>query len=294
MHLIALGCLAMGVASAIIGALIGADTVFLYMFVAFFCASVAGQLAHRVRSGRLWPAIPWREVVTLNLATLMTFGAFYLALVWIPASLVAGIEAAFAPLITLFIGLRVRRRVPALTWVLALGVLACSIAFGAAQNQTLAIPGPQYITGVALALTAGAGMAVLASVSHRLGERGVSAASILAVRYHLAYVVALLLALRENPLKVGLPDLLGSLVWMVPLGIAAVVLPLFLIQSGMMRTDPTLTTVIMAGLPAISFLTEAILLGSRTTVASWALLVLLVALIGTYGVIDVRRTQPRL
>ncbi|WP_309082327.1 DMT family transporter [Zhihengliuella sp.] len=290
MLMIILGCLSMGVANAVVGAVIGTETVFLFMGVAFLCASLAGQASHCARAGRLLPQLDWSHVAALNLATLMTFGAFYLALAWIPASLAAGVEAAFAPLATLLLALWRKKRAPWSVWLLALSVFACSIAFGATQAQS-SPAGNQYVVGVLLALVAGAGMAILAILSRSLGERGVDASSILAVRYHLAYIVAFGLAARDYGFEGDIAVLLHDLSWIVPLGLAAVALPLFLIQSGMMRTDPTLTAILMASVPAISFLTETTWFGWSHGIASWTLLALLVLLVCVYGVVDQRRSR---
>lgn len=288
MLLIIIGATFQGAANAVVGLTVSPGSMFLFLGCAFLVASITGMFlkaTHKTSDAKIGAA----GAVALNLATAITFGAFYLALIWIPASLAAGAEAAAAPLAALVIASFKNRLPPLRLWLISITIFLLSIGFGWSQHMTGAsAPGLGTIIGMLLGVIAGIGLAVLATISRSLSTQGVSAYSILAVRYHATYILAFVCAAaswREYPSLAHA----GSLVmWFVPLGLAAVALPLIMIQSGMMRTSATMTSAIMASVPGISFITETVIFPDRSSISSWILLVALILTVCFYG-----RTEHR-
>ncbi len=287
--LIVLGAIFQGAANALVGITVSSDSMFLFLGCAFLIASAVGVLlkaTDRTETTHIRPI----DGLWLNLATAVTFGAFYLALIWIPASLAAGAEAAAAPLAALCIASFGASRARFRLWIIAFAIFAISIAFGWSQQISGAsAPGTGTVVGMALGIIAGVGLAVLATISRRLADSGVSAFSILAVRYHATYLLAFVCAVVSWQHSPSATEVGSRLLWFALLGFAAVALPLVLIQSGMMRTSATLTSVIMAGVPGISFVTEAIIEPENSTTTSWILLVGLVLAVCCYGIVETRR-----
>lgn len=288
MLLIIIGATFQGAANAVVGLTVSPGSMFLFLGCAFLVASITGTLlkaTHKTAKVKIGTA----DTVALNLATAITFGAFYLALIWIPASLAAGAEAAAAPLATLVIASFKNRLPQVRLWLISITIFLLSMGFGWSQHMAGAsVPGFGTIIGMLLGVIAGIGLAVLATISRSLSEEGVSAYSILAVRYHVTYIFAFVCAAaswREYP---SIAHAGSLLMWFVPLGLAAVALPLVLIQSGMMRTSATITSVVMASVPGISFITETIISPDRSSISSWILFVALILAVCLYG-----RTEHR-
>ena len=192
--LIVLGAVFQGAANALVGITVRPDSIFLFLGCAFLIASAVGMLLKTKDRSATLRAQPI-DCLWLNLTTAVTFGAFYLALIWIPASLAAGAEAAAAPLAALFIAAFEGRRTRFRLWTIALAIFAISIAFGWSQQSSGAsAPGIGTVIGMGLGVIAGIGLAALATISRRLGDSGVSAFSILAVRYHATYLLAFVCA----------------------------------------------------------------------------------------------------
>lgn len=291
MLLIIIGATFQGAANAVVGLTVGPGSIFLFLGCAFLIASITGTFLRAVG-----PAVKTRirrkDIVALNLATAVTFGAFYLSLIWIPASLAAGAEAASAPLAALALANVKHGRPRAQLWLIALTIFLISVIFGWSQQMAGATaPGFGTLIGMVLGFIAGIGLAVLATISRRLAGDGVSAYSILAVRYHATYLLAFACAFmswKESPTAA----LTGSsVIWLVLLGFAAVALPLVLIQSGMMKTSATITSVIMASVPGISFITESFIAPHNSSITSWGLLIALIIAVCFYGRAEHRISQ---
>ena len=282
------GAIFQGVGNAFVGLTVAPSALFLFLGCAFLLASLTGTVLRAINTTSKTP-VPLRETVALNIATAVTFGAFYLALIWVPALLAAGAEAAAAPLTALVLAGITHRRPRLYLWMIAMAVFLLSLAFGWSQQAAGAsAPGYGTAIGLALGLTAGAGLAVLATISRHLADKGISAYSILAVRYHATYLLAFACA-AVNWQEYTSVERLGSLLlWLFPLGFVAVAFPLVLIQSGMMRIPATITSMIMASVPGISFITESILVPETSSLLSWILLFALVLAVCFYGRVERR------
>jgi drug/metabolite transporter (DMT)-like permease len=279
--LVAAGALLQGAGNAIVGHLVDGRSVFWFTGIAFLATSFLGQALRFRRRGSRRPRMRLVDVLALNAATAVTFVSFYLSLVAVPSSLAAGVEAAVAPLAALALsGLR-GHRARARDWLLVLPLFGSSIAFGWSRHEALAASPSAFIGGMALAAVAGIGMAYLAILSKRLGDQGHSASDVISVRFHLTYITSLGIALFQGGSSSdGMAIDFG---WIIPLGIAAVAVPLFLIQFGMMKAAPSLTVVMMACVPAVSFVVESSVLRLPAPAISRPLVAVLVALICANG-----------
>ena len=280
MFAIVLGAILQGSGNACVSSLVDGRLIFWFIGLAFLMTAVVGQLTRwrAKRSDR--HAMSFRWVVLLNVVTLVTFGAFYLSLLWLPGSFAAGVEMAVAPCMTLVIGAVRGQSAKLRSWLLAAALLAVSAAFGWSQEASSFHGVRGLVTGVVLAALAGTGTACLAVISRHLGDAGVNASDLMATRYHLTYVAAFVVALSASGASLAT---VSAFAWLAPLGLAAVVLPLSLIQFGMMRTSPLISVVIMSFVPAASFVVEVAAFGHPSTWFSWTLVAALVAMIAILG-----------
>lgn len=195
-----------------------------------------------------------RLLVAMNVLTAVCFLSVYTALASVPAALTNGITSALGPVVVAVAGLAgIGRRPTASTWTTALALLGTGLALafrlsGRSSGATGAEAGAG--TGLLLAFTAGISVACLAMVSGRLGALGVTAVQVMAFRFHLTYLAAaVLVALRGGPPAHWVTDVPR----LALLGMLAVVLPLFLLQYGLQRSDPLLAVVVLSASPAVAY-----------------------------------------
>lgn len=236
----------------------------------------------RLRAGGRPPARYCRRAARrllwlMNAVTAVTFLSFYAALAWVPATLASGLETAVGPFfLALFQLLRPGGARPgARAWTTA-GVLAAVGALlawrmtGGAAAAGWSSPG-----GLALVVVAGAGASALALISKSLGSLGVPPVTVSAHRFHLTYAGAALLFLAQG----RPPDGGGVPLALLPLiGVAAVTLPLFVLQVGLQRAGPMAAMTVLTTLPGVTYLFEAAW-GGEVDAPALGLTVLMVALV---------------
>ncbi|MCC5036609.1 hypothetical protein DMH02_026420 [Streptomyces sp. WAC 00631] len=192
----------------------------------------------------------------MNLLTAVTFLSFYLAISQISSALASAVETAMGPVAVLLIGAAAYRRRPsrgAMAGALLLVLLGLVLAWQLAPVRS-GPPGSLWVTVGALLLVvvAGFGAAGLALVSSALGRAGVGPTETTARRFHLTYVVAGLLLLRDgNGGGTGLHPALLAVA-----ALCAVTVPLFLLQIGLQRADPLVSMTLLTALPGTTYLVE--------------------------------------
>lgn len=269
----------------------------LLSFSGFACSALLFTVLAAVRRGRRRPAASSaggdvrgphgpdggerravrRLLWLMNAVTAVTFLSFYVALAWVPATLASGVETALGPLALAVLSLlpRAGHRSTARDWCLAAvlaaagGALAWRLNSGAADGSPPGadVPGGYDWTGaagIALVVVAGAGASALALISKSLGARGADPVTVTAHRFHATYLgAAALFVLRGgSPYDSGIPLPVLPLV-----GIAAVAIPLFVLQVGLQRANPMAAMVVLTTLPGMTALSEALWSGHLDPVA---------------------------
>lgn len=239
-------------------------------------------LRRRVDRGPDRPARPpWRagSLILVNVLTAVTFLGFYVALSWVPSALATGVETAVGPLVMAFLGLtRLGARSGPRAWAAALLLALTGLAVALSFGDSVDLGRGRTLAGLGLVLLAGVGAALLALVSARLGRQGIDAVRVTAHRFHLTYVCGALLLLGtaadgQRPTWQA-PELIAT-------GVLAVTVPLFLLQTGLQRTDPMVSMVLLTCLPGATYLAEAsfhggfrpltlVLICALVVVAAWS------------------------
>jgi inner membrane transporter RhtA len=244
------------------GNLTGGESLLLSFTAFSLSALVFGLLA------RLKPAVPYesafrgprlRLLITLNVATAVTFLGFYCSLSLIPAPLAAAVETGIGPLAAACYRLRSRGA----SWQrreLVMGMAALALAVAAA-GRTVSVGQigslRAFTAGVLMAGIAGVSATGIAVLSHRLGRLEVSPVRVTAHRFHLTYLLALAaLLIGPGPGQLTHPDQRTGFVVLVAVGGATI--PLFLLQVGMQRTAPMTVTLLASAVPGLTYLAATV------------------------------------
>ena len=252
----------------------------LLSFSGFACSALLFTALAAVRRRRRRAAVPSgtacggerravrRLLWLMNAVTAVTFLSFYVALAWVPATLASGVETALGPLALAVLSLLPRsgHRSTARDWCLAAvlaaagGALAWRLNSGTGNGGSPLADGDDWTgaAGITLVVVAGAGASALALISKSLGARGADPVTVTAHRFHATYLgAAALFVLRGgSPYDSGIPLPVLPLV-----GIAAVTLPLFVLQVGLQRANPMAAMVVLTTLPGMTALSEALWTG---------------------------------
>ena len=226
----------------------------LFVLVSFTLAAVM----FAVTSGRTIGQRSFGWILLLNVSTAVTFLAFFQALKLIEPAIVAAIEIGVTPPLALLVGYLLQRTRPNRTQgIVCTGILiGCFMLAAAAHTGSgLSGSGQHASLGIAASIIAGAGAVAITVASKALMERGWSRGAILAHRFYLIIPVAFLFTMYTpiDPVVKTFP-IMGFIVAIAVLG---VVLPLYLLQIGIERTDAYTVLSTMAALPVFTFLLEA-------------------------------------
>lgn len=230
-------------------------------------------------------------LLMMNGVTAVTFLGFYVALAWIPATLASGLETAVGPLAVAVLSLTLRGgpRPDARAWGMAV-VLACTGgALAWRLTGAAADLGWSTAAGLALAVVAGVGASSLALMSQALGRCGADPVRVTAHRFHLSYIgaAALLVLHGRAPTAAGMP------LWLVPVvGVAAVTVPLFVLQVGLHRAPPLVAMGMLTTLPGVTYLSE-VLWGATADPVGIGLTALMVLLAVANVTISAPRSRRR-
>ncbi|PRW64556.1 hypothetical protein [Actinopolyspora mortivallis] len=282
MRYLILGVLLQGGCNALLGVGLTVSESLRFSAVAFALAAFGAIVAQKATgTDKPGKAVPPSDAIALNVATAVTFLSFYTALVWIPASVVAGVESGIAPAVALALW---GRRSTVYQWLIVVALLVASVAFGLIQYDIAATTPIDFLFGIGLAMMAGLGMTTISALTRKLGSRGVRSVDVLAVRYHLTYLLATA-AVWVVPEATSAEHLSWSEI--VVFAVLGIIAPLALYQVGMSRTPPVIAMGLITLVPVTSFVVERIA-GHPITLAASLLVVIITVL-----ALVASRFQPR-
>lgn len=198
-------------------------------------------------------------LVRLNVWSAICFGAFFLGIVVHEAPIVFALEVGFAPLAaTVWSWHQGGRSAPApRQWVGAgvMAVLSLAMAGIAQLSNPASLAG--VLLGWGLGVVAGVAVAALAITSRSLGAQGISFPYVIANRFHATYVgaaVVLAALLAAGQLSISAT----RLAIIAAFAVAAMVIPLILLQFAMLKLNPLSVTAALAAVPAATALLTAL------------------------------------
>lgn len=211
-------------------------------------------------------ALNWRTALLANLGTACAWMSYFFALKMLEPAAVNTIHAGMGA-VTLVglsaMGLHISRPVAVrgLEKILHLGVFAVLLALAvvvlAGLSGVRERPLSDTALGLALAFASGVFISLTSDVTKRMHEHGVSAEAVLAVRFILMVGVAATMSWLEIGSGAPIVDLetLGTI---AGAALALIVLPLYVLQLGLVRTSAVTTWVIMALGPCLVFALQAL------------------------------------
>ncbi len=263
-----------------------------FAFIACLLCALFYELSVRIWPVELPVAEDRRALRRIGFVTALSYVGFFAAMAFIPASVVSLTEIAVGPLLAVFVsawlvGERLRH-VPMThrrdLWS-ASGFFVLMFAATLLVLNAVGLSLDRMVWGIVLSCFAGLGAAVIASIA-RLHLSHLSPRLVLARRFHLTYVCALVLGLAFEE-WIWRWDF-----WWLSIGVAffGVVLPMFLLQWGVQKIRPMITMLTLAFVPAMIYVAESVFSRHADQWVS-ALIVLGVGLAVVYTVMDTRRTQ---
>ena len=244
----------------------------LFTALAFAFTTVIFSIVARIpEAQRTTVRLDIRTMVVMNIATAVTFLAFYASISMIPAATTSALESAFGPVAVAVLGFAFgRSRTSRSRWLVALALVVLGAALvGVTWDSGSA--GALTVPGVLLAALAGWGMAAVTLLSHALGQAQVSPVVVTAHRFHASYLVAGLIWLFGGP---ELPQA-GFVLTLLGLGLLATSIPLFLLQIGLQRAQPFAAMLVVTSLPALTFVVQ-VMSGMHAELTSLGLIVAII------------------
>jgi drug/metabolite transporter (DMT)-like permease len=225
----------------------------LFVFLSFALTAVF----FLVVSGREVGERAWGPLLLLNVATAVTFIAFFYALKLIEPAIVGAVDIGVGPIIVVLITLATTGERPThLRIVVCLGILfGCAmLSLAALQGTGFASFGPQAWSGLGASMVAGVGAVFITLASRTLLSRGWRFGAVLAHRFYLILIFSSALAFGSGEDAVSWTG--GLVAVLLAVSIIGVLAPLYLLQIGVGRCDPYTVMVTMAAQPMLTLCIE--------------------------------------
>lgn len=232
------------------------------IFICFTFASVFFVLLYKIRGySSLLKNIKtaWRDVLMLNLTTMLSWiGPFY-ALQYIEPSIENSINTAIGPIFTILVNSVARKQHKALLteWLASFSIfilLIYLVTISLLGRSSVGHLTPMHlIIGVLGCVIGGISIAGNTIFSKRLSEQGMKTEFVMATRFYtLALVSGLIALFTVNQLQLFEAHFAG-IVLLATVGIA---LPLFFLQKGIERCEPVTVAFIIVLGPVFTYLVE--------------------------------------
>lgn len=193
-------------------------------------------------------------LLLVNGLTALSFGGFYFALRYLPPAVVGAMDMGIAVLVSMAMEAGRRRAMPARSRVVcATGIgVACLFMGWTAWEHLLAHPAVgSILSPLAGCVASGIGSGWGAQTSKRMHGLGWSPQAVLAHRFHLPLVLALLWGYCEAPSVA--PGSVGAGLAIAAVGAAGVLAPQLLLQRALSSARPGSVLATMALQPAIAY-----------------------------------------
>lgn len=228
----------------------GPNAILIFVSVAFMTCSAVYFMISKFKKIKVSRAqIPC--LIKLNVSTALAFVSFYISITLIPASIATLLEAAAGPLWVIIIGaVFCKKRVVLTSVITSMLVMFCGIvAVCIISEEKLSF---QAIMGISLAIAAALGAALVAWNSDSAESLSLSPTIVLAWRFHLTWILSLIIYALIPVEKITNGDIFNSL-WLMLVG---VVLPMYFMQTGMQKSSPLITMMCLSMLPLITYIFE--------------------------------------
>ncbi|MGB8667758.1 MAG: hypothetical protein WCD24_23895 [Serratia inhibens] len=217
-------------------------------------------------------------LVTLNLASGISWIGYYCALKFIEPAIVSALMGCIGPLFILMVGFISQRQISINQAITSAGIIAgtavlswASIADrSAVQNVTV----HHVLLGLGAAFIGGFGQVLTTLSTKKLAKQNWSASQIMAHRFYLLTAVAAVVALNSTGLQLDSP---ASMVSVGAVSVLGILVPLWLLQKGIIISSPFTVSVLLSLGPLMTLLFQGFdsrLLWSNMSVVGCGIIVL--------------------
>jgi drug/metabolite transporter (DMT)-like permease len=209
-----------------------------------------GRSAFSVTRDSLWP------LIALNMTSAFNWIGYFFALRYLEPAIVAAIMCGFGPVSVVVLEKMIQRNsLSRYAYVAAIGTIVGATFLvwtsfiglaGIRSNSTIDV-----IIGLCAALAGGISQALTTIVIKELGRRSWTASKIMVHRFYLLLLVVSVLTAFGPGISISSGTQFNMFLIAVVLG---VITPLFLLQRGILLSDPFTTSVLLALGPVLTYL----------------------------------------
>jgi drug/metabolite transporter (DMT)-like permease len=195
----------------------------------------------------------WREVVAVNVTTVLAWVSYFGSLRLVEPAAVNLAFSGIAPVAVAVLGMfgltsggsdGMRRLETLLHWMLFATVALLAVIVSTGQSGFPRLDPAIGLAGVTLAAFAGVAITAESIISKRMNEAGISALSIVGVRFVLVTTVSAVMVVRAHGIHASLS--VGAIATLSLIFLVILIGPIYLAQAGLKLTTPLLSSVILA------------------------------------------------
>ncbi len=262
--------------------------------IIFNCLQVRqpGQFARLVRTDL-------RMVVLLNLATALTWVSFFVALKYAEPAIVATVNVALAPLVTILLARWIRpgSSVLGIERLAAAGILTLLVASmyvsAIGQSGVRSVLPALSVLGVGASIVCGVGIALTPMCSKRLYDVGWRASQVMAVRFWALIALATVAVVLEGPRQHDPSGVVGVGVAALITAVVGTVVSLYILQLGIERLEPVTLALLFSVGPMFTLGLQSFDPRLHFSIASAAIVCLAEVLVGCSVVVRARTERRR-
>lgn len=197
----------------------------------------------------------WQWVLFVNISTTVDWLLIFIALKYVSAALINCFVFGVAPIATLILGIKKYYS----KWLFAKDAMICflittllvTLSIIYYHNNFGIISNAYVIFGIILSCISGLATGATVYGCKMLHERGFSAKSVMKSRFIVITIVALILLLHSE-ITIMIP--MSNILNVVLLSFLFIIIPIFLLQKGIEKTTPIVTSIIASLIPVLTYL----------------------------------------
>ncbi|WP_051940468.1 DMT family transporter [Stenoxybacter acetivorans] len=217
-------------------------------------------------------------LITLNLASGISWIGYYCALKFIEPAIVSALMGCIGPLFILMVGFISQRRISINQVITSAGIIAgtavLSWASIADRSAVQNVAVNHVLLGLGAAFIGGFGQVLTTLSTKKLANQNWSASQIMAHRFYLLTAVAAVVALNSTGLLLNSP---AGMVSVGTVSVLGILVPLWLLQKGIIISSPFTVSVLLSLGPLMTLLFQGFdsrLLWSNMSVVGCGIIVL--------------------
>lgn len=221
-----------------------------------------------------------RPLLLLNIASSLSWIGYYYALRYIEPAIVSALMGGIGPLFVVLSGLVLLRtmslRQVATSAGIIIGAVVLAWASVSEQSAVQNVSQTHIFVGLAAAIIGGFGQVLTTLSTKQLAHKNWDASQLMAHRFYLLIVASGFAAFNGPGLTVEtIPDLFGLLV----VGIFGVLVPLWLLQKGIIHSSPFTVSVLLALGPLMTLCFQGF--DSRLSLSLWSAIGCVIIVVST-------------